>query len=199
MSWDGRPSWLGRLVPTRPITLLGTRSMDRPNRLFFACLAPLLLVGCGAAGPEGLPIPEGPGTVIREGLPHPMMEAKAFQAEKDGPKAKVEVGGYPLYKSPLVVEGNDRRDLLAILNNPASYRAFSGEKKCGGFHPDDAIEWTVGGESRTLLLCFGCDEAKLVAPNRVDRFDLAPGIGEKLRRLLDAHRVNRPEPGSGNR
>lgn len=171
--------------------------MRRSARFPLSWFALIALCSCGASGPEGLPMPPGGQTVIREGLPHPTMEAKAFEAEKSGPKAKVEVGGYPLYQAPLVVEGPDRRGLLAILNDPASYRPFSGEKRCGGFHPDYAVEWPVEGKARTLLICFGCDEVKLVAAGRTDRLDLAPGAGAKLRRLLDAHRANRPTPGAG--
>jgi hypothetical protein len=72
--------------------------------------------------------------VLHEGLPHPFNEKKTFQAEKK--KETIESGGELFYKEPLTLKPDDTTTVLARLLDATSYAEFRGEKKCGGFHPD---------------------------------------------------------------
>src|SRR5262249_58097794 len=71
--------------------------------------------------------------VLREGLPHPVNERKAFEAEKK--KETIESAGALFYKEPLTLKADDTTTVLARLLDATSYADFRGEKKCGGVPP----------------------------------------------------------------
>ena len=123
-----------------------------------------------------------------------MMEPERFQHEKSGSKPLIERAGYPFYREPLTSPADELKILSRSLSDPATYRPFSGEKKCGGFHPDYAVEWP--GESpestRVILLCFGCNEAKVIGPHGEHRYDLDRERRNEIRKILVAHWQNRP-------
>ena len=129
--------------------------------------------------------------VVYEGMPHPMHESRAAKDERRK-KAVRELNGYPFYQEPLTIKKEDANRLSEILNDPATYRPFSGEKKCGGFHPDFAVEWSVGADKFRALICFGCGEVKSFRPSGESRYDLVSG---GLSGVLKAYRKNRPVTG----
>jgi hypothetical protein len=67
-----------------------------------------------------------------------------------------------------------------------------GEKKCGGFHPDYAVEWSVGRDRYRALICFGCEEVKLFGPALESRNDLDRTAYKRLEELLKPYQKNRP-------
>src|SRR5262245_14427142 len=92
---------------------------------------------------------------LHEGLPHPMFEADKLEAERRTKKVQ-EKHGYAFYEALVPMSAADATELSAILSQPTSFKEFSGEKKCGGFHPDYAAEWTRGqGRTYEALICFG--------------------------------------------
>ena len=187
-----------RFTETRDRPVMNTQqiSIPRSGRLQFllAVVCFGTIPGCSSP-PEDLPDGRSSNMVILEGLPHPMMEPEKYQAEKSGAKPLVERAGYPFYRESLPVPANELSALSRILSNPATYRSFSGEKKCGGFHPDYAVEWPGDqpGVTTTILLCFGCMEAKLIGPHGKQRFDLDRASRSSLRKLLVSHWQNRPK------
>jgi hypothetical protein len=105
-----------------------------------------------------------------------------------------ELHGYPFYQEPMPLTREGAKTLSEVLAESATYEPFSGEKLCGGFHPDYAVEWHVGADRYRALLCFGCHEVKLFGPGVESRNDLDEASYQKLWMLLMAYRKNRPYP-----
>ncbi len=132
---------------------------------------------------------------LYEGLPHQGYESKTLEAEKKKPT--IEFLKYPFYKTPLKMEKGDAAILSAILSDPNSFVKWSGEKKCGGFHPDYAIEWGNEPETSVTLICFGCGEVKTIHQNEESRFDISSKAEHSLASLLKKYRVKRPKGRKG--
>ena len=65
-------------------------------------------------------------------------------------KPTIQLSGFKFYREPLGLKDEDVRTLRGLLGNSSTYRSYSGEKKCGGFHPDYAVEWSSNGEGLSL-------------------------------------------------
>jgi hypothetical protein len=153
----------------------------------------VISTGCSAGRPATTSINQAKQITLYEGLPHQFYEPRALAAERKA-KPTVELHGFAFYRETLDLKPGDAQQLKAILASPRSLQAFSGEKKCGGFHPDYAVEWSVGGELYRCLICFGCFEAKVHGPNGATNYDIEPGIFKRLKQLLTPYRKNRPPP-----
>jgi hypothetical protein len=126
---------------------------------------------------------------LYEGLPHPGYEPKVVESERKT-KETFDLHGYAFYREPLALTPVDAGKLKVILGDPARFAPFAGEKKCGGFHPDYAVEWAVDGQVYQCLFCFGCGEVKMYGPLGETRFDLADA--KSLRGVLMPYQKNRP-------
>jgi hypothetical protein len=151
-------------------------------------------LGCGGSSPKTFTsaISSAEKTSLYEGLPHQGFESEKLEAERRS-KPVVELHGYPFYKEPLELRAEDAKRLTEILGDPATFKPFEGEKKCGGFHPDYAAEWQRSDGQYRALICFGCDEVKLFGPDIESRHDLSEGAPSKLESLLGGYRKNRPQ------
>ena len=125
--------------------------------------------------------------ILYEGLPHPLFEKKPLEEEKKAKKT-IEIAGWAFYAEPLELKEGDGKKILDFVGSAKSYVAFSGEKKCGGFHPDYAIEWQVGKERYFVLVCFGCSEFKVYGQGKAVRTDQ----GGELNKIIKGYRKNRP-------
>lgn len=128
--------------------------------------------------------------ILHEGLPHPLDERGLLESEKKTKKT-VTIAGWPFYAEPLALKDRDAGKLTDLVGSEKTYAQFGGEKKCGGFHPDYAVEWRVGKDTYYALVCFGCSEMKVYGPAGGVRTDLG-GRGEELGKLLKQYRKNRP-------
>jgi len=131
---------------------------------------------------------------VYEGLPHPLYEEEAFRGELKAART-AQLCGFPFYREPLELKDEDARALRDLLGDASTYRAYSGEKKCGGFHPDYAVEWPSSGEVDRALICFGCSEVRIIRSRGGTFFyDLRRGRDRRPRLLdlLKAYRKNRP-------
>ena len=153
----------------------------------------LALAGCsGSSGAFTAPVAGAEKMTLWEGLPHQMFEHDLMESERRS-KPVQELHGYWFYKEPLAPSAEDSKRLTQVLSDPATYAPFSGEKKCGGFHPDYAVEWQKGSDAYRALICFGCDEAKLFGPGVDERHDLNERALRELEALLAKHHKNRPK------
>ena len=125
---------------------------------------------------------------LYERLPHQTFEKDQLESEKT-----VTLSGYPFYADPLPLKPAYGKKLITALSDARSYRDFSGEKLCGGFHPDYAVEFQVGKATYHVLVCFGCGEAKLCGPKRDLRVDLSGDGKQDFAGLLKGYDQNRPE------
>jgi hypothetical protein len=150
-----------------------------------------ILTGCSAGRPGTASISQAGQITLYEGLPHQFNEPRALAAEKKA-KPTVDLHGFAFYRETLDLKAGDAEALKALLASSRSLQAFSGEKKCGGFHPDYAVEWSVDGELYRCLICLGCYEAKVHGPKGTTDYDIEPGILNRLKELLMPYRKNRP-------
>ena len=132
--------------------------------------------------------------VLYEGLPHQFFEKRLLEEERRT-KAVVELDGYPFYQEPLPLAAQDAEYLSELLSDPAAYQPWKGEKLCGGFHPDYAVEWHVGTSRYRALVCLGCGEFQLSRPGfwaRTKRYEMNLATGESLVQRIGSYRKHRP-------
>lgn len=129
---------------------------------------------------------------LYEGLPHQMFERLALELEQKT-KPTVRFHDYPFYADPILPAPEDAKALRDLLGRHATFEPFAGEKRCGGFHPDWAVEFTANSRRHIALLCFGCGEAKVNTLGGTSRYDLEDGAKKQLEDLLSRYRKNRPK------
>jgi hypothetical protein len=191
------PFWiLGLIQITAALTMIGLWSSRRRNRRLPGAAVLIVLLGLASSGcsgppPEAATLTQAERLVLYEGLPHQMYEPKALDAERKA-KPTVTFHGFPFYRETLELKPGDDNRLKALLSDPRSFSAYSGEKKCGGFHPDYAVEWSAGGQVYQALICFGCFEARIYGPAGGTTYDVGRDVQERFRTLLGPYRKNRP-------
>jgi hypothetical protein len=161
--------------------------------LIASCSKPAPAEGGGPDKPLAAVVGGGGQVVLFEGLPHQLFEGGVLEAERKA-KRTTELNGFPFYADPLPLTDADAAALRAVFVDPDTLKPFSGEKKCGGFHPDYAVEWHFGDEQYRCLICFGCSEVKVHGPKSEQRHDLDFEAQRKLETLLKPYRKNRPQP-----
>ena len=149
------------------------------------------LGGCSAGPPASASISQSKQITLYEGLPHQYYEPKALVAERKA-KPTVELNGFSFYSEAIDLKAADAEELKAMLANSRSFKPYSAEKKCGGFHPDYAVEWSVGGEIYRCLVCFGCLEARIHGPRAMTEYDIENTTLKRLKQLLMPYQKNRP-------
>jgi len=127
------------------------------------------------------------GGFLFEGLPHPHLERALLEQERRTKQVR-EIGGFPFYVEPLWPLHDHEVLLRTTFSKAETLPPFSGEKMCGGFHPDFAVEWLGCDVPRHSLLCFGCCEVMSIAPGFALRTDLAQS---EFFRLYEALRIYR--------
>jgi|GEM_PF-3584277 len=131
---------------------------------------------------------------VYEGLPHQMFEADLLKAEKKL-EDTLKIGGFPFYAPKVVAPDKIAKTLRELAASPESYAVFSGEKRCGGFHPDYAATWFDSGKEHSILFCYGCVEALIVDGKKTYRYDFTR-IAD-LRKLLAPFKSKRPTKPKG--
>jgi hypothetical protein len=187
---------LGMVQITAAITPVGMWTSRRgirhiPGAAVLIVLLVLILPGCSGPRTETTTLKQADRLVLYEGLPHPMYERQALEAEKKA-KPTVTLHQFPFYRDPLELKAGDGQRLKALLGDPGSFAVYSGEKRCGGFHPDYAVEWSADGQTHQALICFGCWEIKVYGPKGEAIYDIRPEARDQLKGLLEPYRKNRP-------
>ena len=126
---------------------------------------------------------------IYEGLPHQLFESDLLKAEMRR-EDTTKLGGYPFYTPSVEVQGELLKTLKEITAESDSYTEFTGEKRCGGFHPDYALSWSDGPKDYSVLFCFGCAEALVVDGRKSYRYDFKKM--EMLKKQLGQFKFKRP-------
>jgi hypothetical protein len=192
------PFWiLGLVQICAAITLVGLWRTRRAVSTFrgavvLVALLCQLLPGCSGPAPEAATLKQADRLVLYEGLPHQMYEPESLAAERKA-KPTVTLHGFRFYREALELKPGDSERLKALVGDPHSFSAYSGEKKCGGFHPDYAVEWSAGGQTYQALICFGCFEAKIYGPHGGTTYDVGDAVQKRFKDLLTPYRKNRPE------
>jgi hypothetical protein len=168
-----------------------------PNR-FLLVLLSMAPVGCSSVSPSETPPAEsltqvmrgeGPLTLL-EGFPHQGFERELLEREKAKPHRTI--AGFHFYEEPLPISASDARVVRDTLAAESALEPFSGEKKCGGFHPDYAVDIQKDGAPWQVLICFGCGEARVLGASGDTRHDLSRPAQDALEKALRPYRKNRP-------
>jgi len=167
-----------------------------------ALIATLFFVGCLSAK-ERAPATEEASKEIRlaitdservnvyEGLPHQMFERELL-AQESKRKDTEKMGSYRFY-TPSVAASNPEV-LKRLLSSPDTIQVFRGEKLCGGFHPDYAVEWfDADGTTFFAQICFGCHEIIYSDGKNEFRYDFENKPFEKLKKELAPYAKKRPK------
>ena len=123
------PFWvLGMVQITAAITLVGlwaSRRRFRPGRAAAVLAVALCLVvsGCSGPPPETTTLKQADRLVLYEGLPHPMYEPEALEAEKKA-KPTVTLHEFPFYREPLELKADDGRASQGPPGRPGILRAL---------------------------------------------------------------------------
>lgn len=130
--------------------------------------------------------------VLFEGLPHQGNEPELLKKEL-ADKKTVQIAGYPFYAETLELKDGHGKKLTELTAGKDTFDKFGGEKKCGGYHPDYAVEFLVGADKYHALICFGCSEAIITGPKATVRCDMNKDEGYKaFAAILKEYRKNRP-------
>lgn len=125
-----------------------------------------------------------PAVTLHEGLPHQYWERKALASERQS-KPTIRVHESDFYDAIVSISADDDAALRRVFEEKGTFREWSGHKLCGGFHADWLLEWKASdGTGCEMLLCFGCDEAKVWGPNGMSHYDLSSSASEALEVIL---------------
>lgn len=130
--------------------------------------------------------------VVYEGLPHQNFEPELLAQEQKA-KETLTLHRCAVYKEPLKLKPEDQQKIQAVLLQPAVYKPWRGEKKCGGFHADYCLEWYCDGQFFRALVCFGCGEILLVGPDDEKLYDIDYRIFGPVGDVLLSYRQQRPD------
>jgi hypothetical protein len=156
-----------------------------------AVLAGLSVVsGCSGA-PESVTITQAERLTLYEGLPHQYYETASLEAEKKA-KPTITMHGFPFYRETLELTMGDELKLKALLGNGRLFEPHTVDAKCGGFHPDYAVEWLAGGQTYQCLICLGCGEVATHGSTNGSHYDIKRDTRERLKEILGPLRKNRP-------
>lgn len=126
-----------------------------------------------------------------EGLPHQMFERDLLATESKR-KDSEKIGSYRFY-TPAVAAKNPEV-LKRILASSDTIQVFRGEKLCGGFHPDYAVQWSDEDGSRFYaLICFGCHEIIYSDGKNEYRYEFEDEPFKKLQKELAPYAKKRPK------
>ncbi len=127
---------------------------------------------------------------LYEGLPHQFYEFELLRSEASRTPT-LQMNGYPFYRETLSLTASDKSQLMSILVDGNTSTKYSGEKKCGGFHPDFAVRLSVQELQVFFQICFGCGEMKVFG-DKERIYDLTDNGTARLKKLLTPYRKNRP-------
>ncbi|HEY4258688.1 MAG TPA: hypothetical protein VGM98_00955 [Schlesneria sp.] len=129
--------------------------------------------------------------VVYEGLPHQMWEQEALEKELKTKKT-LKRHGFPFYETPIKVKKEVAAKLTATCGDLKNFERWSGDKLCGGYHPDWCVEFQEGTNVYHVLICFGCSEARFYGSKRAVYSDLTNVSKEKFEEMLKPLRKERP-------
>lgn len=127
--------------------------------------------------------------VIYEGLPHHMWEEELLEVEVRR-EDTLKIWGYTFY-TPAVAPAQPEV-FRQLLGRADSLKLYSGNKFCGGYHPDYAISWSSGGTTFYALVCIGCHEIVFFDGEYALIYDLPRATYDEFKRLLGFHQNKRP-------
>jgi hypothetical protein len=134
--------------------------------------------------------------MVWEGLPHPVFDKITFYEESQSPNQTID--GEYFYKVALEITTDDQAALNRAFRSRGLAVPLAGEKFCGGFHADYAVEWREGKQTiGTVLVCFTCHEIRVIFGKEVTRADLTKEGFESLRAILKKYRQSRPISSGG--
>ena len=138
-----------------------------------------------------LAIAQAAKLTVYEGLPHQMFERDLLVAESKRKDTEM-IGSFRFYNPSIAV--NNPKTLQRILASSDTIQIFQGEKLCGGFHPDYAVQWAdEAGISFNAQICFGCQEIIYSVGKNQYRYEISEDAIGQLRNELVTYANKRPK------
>lgn len=96
--------------------------------------------------------------VVYRGFPR----REALTDDEPEPKKdpNVALRGYLFQPRAYACDEKATAKLREICSTKAAFKKWRGPKKCGGYHPDYCLQFKNGDTVTSVLLCYGCNEAK---------------------------------------
>jgi len=123
---------------------------------------------------------------VYEGLPHQLFESESLEREIARDDV-IQLGDFPFYSPP----SKSTAAIAKFLSDDSNFDLFRGEKRCGGFHPDYAVEWQYGENLVCAQICFGCHEVLIVKGEDFYRYDMSHRVEPE--KLFEGFRTKRPD------
>lgn len=136
--------------------------------------------------------------VLYEGLPHQRFEKGLMEQEKRTKRVR-DLQGFPFCVEKLEMKDEDAKRLTALLSDVGRLGSILSpdlQKKCGGFHPDYALESSNGNDRVQAQICFGCGDVRLFSSESYSERDLSKKASASLEEILKGYRKNRPPEGT---
>ena len=102
------------------------------------------------------------------------------------------IRGYGFFRHLQPLRKRDRRAIENLISQQDSFGEWSGEKECLGFHPDFCLIMLSDAATDSLLLCFGCGEAKFLNGAAANHWDTLPKVNGTLRNTLRRYQIHPP-------
>lgn len=127
---------------------------------------------------------------VFEGLPHQRGQ-RDLLAQEIKRKDTTTIWMYPFY-TPSILATN-AGELKRLLSSPDAIVVYSGDKFCGGYHPDYCLSWKAEKKTYYALICFGCREVVFSDGGSRLIYDLNPDAYHRLMDLLVIYAKKRPQ------
>ena len=108
------------------------------------------------------------------------------------PEEVLVIRKYVFFRDLQPLRMRDRRAIERHLSRQDAFGEWSGEKLCYGFHPDFCLIMPSGVASDSLMLCFGCGEAKFLSGGAAMHWDILPWVSNTLRNTLRRYQIHSP-------
>lgn len=126
---------------------------------------------------------------VFEGLPH--QRSPDLLAQEIKRTDTTTIWGFPFYTPSVLATNAD--ELKRLFSSPDTITTYSGEKFCGGYHPDYCLSWEAEKKTYYALICFGCAEVVFYDGAQRHIYDLSPDAWNRLMELLVIYAKKRPQ------
>lgn len=120
--------------------------------------------------------------VVYKGFP------RRHELPDDAPEPKkdpnIAIDGYVFQPHAYAVDEKAVAKLREICSTKDAFKKWRGPKKCGGYHPDYCLQFKNGDTVTSVLLCYGCNEAKFFGSKANLYVDADAGALEAMQIIL---------------
>ena len=137
-------------------------------------------------------IAKSKAVLVYEGLPHKELESDLWAKELKEKKV-IKFHDFHFYEGVLTLTEENATQFSSLFSQEKTFERYDGKKVWGPFEPDWSVAFADGDDVYEVLVCFGCEEARLFGPKNEVFSDLDGAALKKLVAVLAPLRKNRPK------